>query len=78
VGIRRSHPARRGNHPGDGQPRRGRRAGIQGDTEFSFFGQSFKSTHIGIAAIFLASALIVLNIRRVLKSVESMQQKKAT
>lgn len=50
-------------------------AGSTGETEFSFFGQSFKSTHVGIAAIFLASTIIVLNIRRVLRSIERTQRK---
>jgi len=49
--------------------------GSTGDTEFSFFGQSFKSTHVGIAAIFLASTIIVLNIRQVLKNIERIHQK---
>lgn len=42
--------------------------GTSGDTQFNFFGQSFQSTNVGITAIFIGAALIVLNIRRVLKS----------
>ncbi len=44
--------------------------GATGDTEFTFFGQTFKSTSIGIAAIFLGATVIVLLVRRTLKSVE--------
>jgi uncharacterized integral membrane protein len=44
--------------------------GATGETEFSFFGQTFKSTNIGIAAFFLGAAIIVLNVRRVLKSLD--------
>ncbi len=42
--------------------------GATGDTEFSFFGQTFKSQNIGIAAIFLGAATIVLLVRYSLKS----------
>lgn len=41
-----------------------------GDTQFTFFGQSFKSTHIGIAAVFIAGVVVVLTIRRVFKSLD--------
>jgi hypothetical protein len=40
-----------------------------GDTEFSFFGQTFKSANVGIAAIFLGAATIVLLARSVLKTI---------
>ena len=46
--------------------------GATGSTEFSFFGQTFKSTNVGIAGIFLGAAVIVLLIRRALKSVDKM------
>lgn len=42
----------------------------KGTTEFSFFGQTFKSTNVGIASIFIGGAVIVLLVRRVLKSVD--------
>jgi hypothetical protein len=45
--------------------------GATGNTEFKFFGQTFRSDNVGIAAIFLGAALIVLNVRRVLKSSET-------
>ena len=51
--------------------------GASGDTEFSFFGQNFKSTNVGIAAIFLGAALIVLNIRRTLTSLDRTVQTEA-
>lgn len=41
-----------------------------GDTQFTFFGQSFKSTHVGIAAVFIAGVVVVLTIRRVFKSLD--------
>ncbi len=45
-------------------------AGPSGDTSFELFGNSFKSTHVGIAAIFIGVVMIVLNIRRILRVVE--------
>lgn len=42
--------------------------GASGDTEFSYFGQKFRSTNAGIAAIFIGAVLIVLNVRRILTS----------
>ena len=50
--------------------------GAAGNTEFTFFGQSFRSQNVGIAALFLGAALIVLNVRRVLTSVERSQKSK--
>jgi predicted transcriptional regulator len=41
-----------------------------GDTEFSFFGQTFKSTSVGIAAFFLGAAIIVLVVRRSLSTLD--------
>jgi hypothetical protein len=49
--------------------------GATGDTSFSFFGQSFRSGNVGIAALFLGAVLVVLNIRRVLKSSDSQESK---
>ncbi|UCE58911.1 MAG: hypothetical protein JSU63_15895 [Phycisphaerales bacterium] len=44
--------------------------GDNAETEFSFFGQTFKSQSVGIAAIFMGACIIVLVIRRALKSVD--------
>lgn len=46
--------------------------GSSGDTEISLFGQSFKSTNVGIAAIFCAVVMIVLCIRRALHTIEGL------
>lgn len=46
--------------------------GATGETEFVFFGQKFKSTNVGIAAIFIGGSLIVLLIKRSLKSLDSV------
>ena len=45
--------------------------GAAGDTELTFFGQTFTSTNVGIAAVFLGGAMIVLVVRRALKSVDA-------
>ncbi len=42
--------------------------GSSGDTEFEFFGQSLKSQNVGIASFFLGAVLVILNVRRILKS----------
>lgn len=47
--------------------------GASGDTNFNFFGQEFKSTNTGIAAIFIGASLIVLNTRRLLTSLDKSQ-----
>ncbi len=39
-------------------------------TEFSFFGQRFKSTSVGIAAIFIGGVMVVLTVRRAFKSLD--------
>ena len=44
--------------------------GATGSTEFNFFGQSFASTNIGIAALFLGAATVVLLIRRSLGTLD--------
>lgn len=44
--------------------------GSGGDTQFVFFGQSFKSQNVGIASFFLGAVLVVLNVRRILKSLD--------
>lgn len=48
--------------------------GSGGETEFVFFGQSFKSQNVGIASFFLGAALVVLNVRRILKSLDKDKQ----
>jgi hypothetical protein len=49
--------------------------GSSGKTNFTFFGQQFHSDNVGIAAIFLGAAMIVLNIRRLLKSADKEPSK---
>lgn len=44
--------------------------GPQGQTTLNLFGQQFQSVSVGIAAIFIAVVMVVLNIRRLLKSVD--------
>ena len=41
--------------------------GSSGNTNFTLFGQSFTSTNIGIAAIFVGVVMIIINIGRVLR-----------
>lgn len=52
--------------------------GSTGDTEFSFFGQTLKSTNVGISAIFIGGVSLVLLVRRTLKSVDSIVTHEAT
>ncbi len=49
--------------------------GATGATEFSFLGQTFKSTNAGIAAFFMGAVLIAVNFRRVLTSLERINSK---
>lgn len=44
--------------------------GASGDTTFQLFGQSFHSTNVGIAAIFIAAVVATLVIRRALNSLD--------
>ena len=44
--------------------------GASGSTEFTFFGQAFKSTNVGVAALFLGAASVVLLLRRTLKTLD--------
>jgi hypothetical protein len=44
--------------------------GSRGETEFNFFGQSFRSQNVGVASFFLGATLVVLNVRRILKSLD--------
>lgn len=46
--------------------------GATGDTKLDFFGQKIESTNIGIAAIFIGAALIILLVRRSLKSLDTI------
>jgi len=47
--------------------------GSTGDTKFSFFGQTFESANVGIAAIFIGGVTIVLLARAVLKTIRSLK-----
>lgn len=44
--------------------------GAIGDTQFSFFGQTFKSSNVGIAALFIGGVAVVLLLRRSLGTLE--------
>jgi hypothetical protein len=44
--------------------------GATGSTEFTFFGQAFKSANVGIAALFLGAVSVVLLLRRTLRSLD--------
>lgn len=44
--------------------------GPSGESTFNLFGQQFKSVNVGVAALFIAVVMIVLNIRRLLGSVD--------
>jgi len=46
--------------------------GATGSTEFTFFGLSFKSSNVGIAALFLGAASVVLLLRRNLEAWTSL------
>lgn len=46
--------------------------GAQGNTTFTFFGNTFKSENVGIVALGLAVLMVILNFRRLLKSVERL------
>ncbi len=46
--------------------------GATGDTQFTFFGQTFGSTNVGIAALFLGAATTVLLLRRSLSSLDNV------
>jgi hypothetical protein len=49
--------------------------GATGDTAFEFFGQSFRSQNVGLAAIFLGGVAVVLLIRKVLTIVASREKR---
>jgi len=46
--------------------------GASGTTNFSFFGQTFASTNVGIAALFLGAVSVVLLLRRSLGSFDKV------
>lgn len=48
--------------------------GATGSTEFTFFGQSFVSTNVGITALFLGAPTVVLFIRRSLLTSRRLAQ----
>ena len=47
--------------------------GAKGNTTFSFFGNDFSSENVGIVALALAVLMVILNFRRLLKSVERLR-----
>lgn len=50
--------------------------GGTGVTTFSLFGQSFESTNVGIAAIFIGVVMVILNVRKIL-SIADRQGRRA-
>ncbi|MCC5935937.1 MAG: hypothetical protein JJU34_01525 [Lunatimonas sp.] len=44
--------------------------GASGETEIYFFGQNFKSVNVGISAVFIGGAIIVILIKRAFKSID--------
>jgi hypothetical protein len=48
--------------------------GSGGNTEFTFFGQTFRSTSVAIAGIFLGASILVLLVRRSLSSLDKTIQ----
>ena len=50
--------------------------GGAGVTTFSLFGQSFESTNVGIAAIFIGIVMVILNVRKIL-SIADRQGRRA-
>jgi len=46
--------------------------GASGNTEFSLFGNNFKSQNVGIAAFFCGAVVFALSIRRTLKALERL------
>jgi hypothetical protein len=47
--------------------------GSKGTTTFKLFGNDFTSDNVGVASLFIGVVLVVLNFRRVLKSVERIK-----
>ncbi|MCY0949858.1 hypothetical protein [Streptomyces sp. H27-S2] len=45
-------------------------SGATGDTLLKLFGQSFESANVGIAAIFIGGVVVVMLIRRVMRSLD--------
>ena len=45
--------------------------GAKGQTHIQIFGASLETADVGVACIFLAAVMVILVIRRLLKSVES-------
>ena len=46
--------------------------GSTGATKFHFFGQSFDSTNVGIAAIFLGATTVVVVLTRLMKRLKEL------
>jgi uncharacterized membrane protein YidH (DUF202 family) len=45
-----------------------------GTTKFSLFGQEFSSNNVGITSIFIGAVVIILSMRRILKTVEKINE----
>lgn len=43
-----------------------------GKTEFELFGQKFFSENVGVSAIFIGAVILILAVRRILKSVDKI------
>jgi hypothetical protein len=43
-----------------------------GKTEFELFGQKFFSENVGVSAIFIGAVILILSIRRILKSLDKI------
>ena len=43
-----------------------------GKTEFELFGQKFFSENVGVSAIFIGAVILVLSVRRILKSMDKI------
>lgn len=48
--------------------------GNTGDTEFTLFGNQFKSTSVGVVGIFCGAVVVVLGQRRSLKSLDGIRE----
>jgi len=53
------------------------RLGATGTTKVTLFGQTLESTNVGIAAVFIGAVLIVRNVRRILKVIESASKRRS-
>ena len=44
--------------------------GATGQTEYNFFGQSFKSVNVGISSVFIGGVIIIILIKRAFKTID--------